>query len=207
MRNAFTLIELLIVVAIIAILAAIAVPNFMEAQTRAKVSRAKNDMRAIAVGLEAYAVEWNRYPYPAKKLGCPITFVQYIAELTTPVAHLQTVELPDAFKAPWKAFDPDQPVPPSFIAGYSYFNWAGAWGAKAGGTGSPVGPFTCYVLVSVGPDLIPGGGTHWLPLWLREGNTDAISDGFNDLYDPTNGTKSKGDIARFGGDSGMPVGN
>jgi prepilin-type N-terminal cleavage/methylation domain-containing protein len=47
---AFTLIELLIVVAIIAILAAIAVPNFLEAQVRSKVSRAKADMRSIATG-------------------------------------------------------------------------------------------------------------------------------------------------------------
>lgn len=58
----FTLIELLIVVAIIAILAAIAVPNFLNAQVRAKVARAENDMRTLAVGLESYFVDNNLYP-------------------------------------------------------------------------------------------------------------------------------------------------
>jgi prepilin-type N-terminal cleavage/methylation domain-containing protein len=60
--RAFTLIELLIVVAIIAILAAIAVPNFLEAQTRAKVSRAKADMRSITTAIESYRVDNNKYP-------------------------------------------------------------------------------------------------------------------------------------------------
>lgn len=62
-KRGFTLIELLIVVAIIAILAAIAVPNFLEAQTRAKVSRAKSDLRTLATALEAYRVDGNNYPY------------------------------------------------------------------------------------------------------------------------------------------------
>ena len=60
--DGFTLIELLIVVALIAILAAIAVPNFLEAQTRAKVSRAKSDMRSVAIALESYRVDNNNYP-------------------------------------------------------------------------------------------------------------------------------------------------
>lgn len=62
MKKAFTLIELLIVVAIIAILAAIAVPNFLEAQTRAKVSRVRADTRTIVTALESYRVDFPKYP-------------------------------------------------------------------------------------------------------------------------------------------------
>ena len=61
-KKAFTLIELLIVVAIIAILAAIAVPNFLEAQVRAKVSRVKADERSLTNAIEMYRVDWNIYP-------------------------------------------------------------------------------------------------------------------------------------------------
>lgn len=46
-REAFTLIELLIVVAIIGILSAIAVPNFLQAQTKAKIARSQNDIKVI----------------------------------------------------------------------------------------------------------------------------------------------------------------
>lgn len=62
MKKAFTLIELLIVVAIIAILAAIAVPNFLEAQTRSKIARVNSDMRTIATAIESYTVDNQRAP-------------------------------------------------------------------------------------------------------------------------------------------------
>src|SRR5438309_5491967 len=60
--KAFTLIELLIVVAIIAILAAIAVPNFLEAQTRSKVARCKADLRSVIMAMESYRIDNNWVP-------------------------------------------------------------------------------------------------------------------------------------------------
>lgn len=58
----FTLVELLIVVAVIAILVAIAVPNFLAAQVRAKVARAKGDIRTVVTALETYRVDHSAYP-------------------------------------------------------------------------------------------------------------------------------------------------
>jgi type IV pilus assembly protein PilA len=57
----FTLIELMIVVAIIGILAAIAIPNFVKFQCRSKQSEAKGNLRSLYVAQEGYAAEYESY--------------------------------------------------------------------------------------------------------------------------------------------------
>ena len=61
-RGAFTLIELLIVVAIISILSAVAIPNFLAARVRAKVSRAQAELQTLGTALMGYHVDWGEFP-------------------------------------------------------------------------------------------------------------------------------------------------
>ena len=59
-RGGFTLVEIMIVVAIIALLAAIAVPGFLRARKRSQASRILNDLRMIDSAIDQYAIETNR---------------------------------------------------------------------------------------------------------------------------------------------------
>jgi len=68
-KKGFTLIELMIVVAIIGILAAIAIPNFLNYQCEAKQSEAKQSLGTIAKNQEAYVAEFNTYADKSSKLG------------------------------------------------------------------------------------------------------------------------------------------
>jgi len=60
-HKGFTLIELLIVIAIILILISIALPNFLEAQIRAKVARAQGDVRSLGQAQESYFLDRKVY--------------------------------------------------------------------------------------------------------------------------------------------------
>jgi prepilin-type N-terminal cleavage/methylation domain-containing protein len=61
-KSGFTLIELLFVVAVISVLAAIAVPNFLEVQIRAKRCRGILDLSTTAAALEHYNIDHGSYP-------------------------------------------------------------------------------------------------------------------------------------------------
>ena len=59
-RGGFTLVEIMIVVAIIALLAAIAVPGFLRARKRSQATRVLNDLRMIDAAVDQYAIETNK---------------------------------------------------------------------------------------------------------------------------------------------------
>ena len=59
-RGGFTLVEIMIVVAIIALLAAIAVPNFLRSRKRSQATRILEDLRMIDAAIDQYAIETNK---------------------------------------------------------------------------------------------------------------------------------------------------
>ena len=87
-RGGFTLIELMIVVAIIGILAAIAIPNFIRFQLRSKTSEGKSNLAAIRTAQEGYFSEFG-------------TFVQ---------AAIAPAALPGSAKALWPVPAPACPL-------------------------------------------------------------------------------------------------
>ncbi len=191
MKSAFTLIELLIVVAIIAILAAIAVPNFLEAQTRSKVARVVSDMRTITTALETYMVDHKKYPFDWDSRGWP----WYLTDvLTTPVAYLTNGSmLGDPFRQQlstqaarfrylnYPANIGPNPWKPSPYPGPYTTRWDSTGGVSTDVAGAAMDIFGTWKLSSAGPD-----------------STANLVGFFGSelTYDPSNGTVSDGDIIR-----------
>lgn len=193
-ERAFTLIELLIVVSIISILSSIAVPNFVEAQTRAKVARTQADMRTLLIGLETYMVDHNDYPIrhtPDQVLPYLETQKVQMGRLTTPIQYLDSL--------PQDIFAKAHPYP---CDGIDYYDSRQTGQFLAPRYGLPINrwnhvPYRGWVMVSVGPDLAIGAPTDEYLDYPRQGKAKRT---LYDIYDPTNGSVSFGNVFRFQGD-------
>ncbi len=193
-KNAFTLIELLIVVAIIGILAAIAVPNFLNAQIRAKVARVQADFQAFGVALESYCIDNGKYPV-VSNCGAVTDSMLFsgrmaLRPLTTPTSYMSSLH-----KDP---FNPDGQAPtPSgaILSEFGYYWYMDRYGRSYGSCGE-VGGSRFFLnnnqkwsMKSVGPD--------------RQENVNGFL-GNNEMgyvtvfYEMSNGLNSLGDVYRFG---------
>ncbi len=176
-RHAFTLIELLIVVAIIGILAAIAVPNFLNAQTKAKISKAYSDIRALAMANEMYALDNNGgYPPESESNAYERSRVEAgLFFLTTPIAYIGSIP-EDPFVLP----NDNSGTPQLYETGV-YRRW-------------PNPRNLAYVIFTIGPDGGENGlysASPFIGAQRRGGQGNS--------YAASNGLKSVGDIFWYGG--------
>ena len=223
-RSSFTLIEILLVVAIIAILALIAVPNFLEAQIRAKISRVKADFRSLAAATEAYWVDHNVYPPTAlhsqggRTVDYPLNFVCGDGGgwmVTTPIAYITSYPK-DSFLdfQGWSYTNPKgKPHRPHYYDCFEVLDTAAnpngshslffnpSYGKP--GAGDPERAMGLkWAVFSPGPTArrqVPGSEGD-LTGWYNYGA--GIRRAFPSVlrhYDPTNGTLSVGAIVRYSG--------
>ena len=207
MRKGFTLIELLIVIAIILILIAIALPNFLEAQIRAKVTNARAEMRGIAPAIQSYVTDWKRYPpdgfeLPGVSGFYPEENPRIWSQLTTPSQYMTSIPVDEFHVATVDSQGNDRSE-----KNQTYRYYGPHWRCLALG-GQPL-PFQeecrnttnpkgwesefsgAWIIYSPGPDTEHSFG-EWSMHQSRE------LSGYPEMYTPTNGTKSKGDLVYWG---------
>lgn len=148
--SAFTLIELLIVVAIIGILAAIAVPNFLNARIRASISRVQSDQKSLHTAIEMYRLDNGEPPHSVGYSGLQLyDFAEKLRPLTTPIAYIGSAPT-DPFphrssRELDRSLDMKTVVPGAYAYGYFRADRSGPGGQYDFGTHK-------WMVTSSGPD-------------------------------------------------------
>lgn len=216
-RKGFTLIELLIVIAIILILISIALPNFLEAQIRAKVTATRGNLKSFESAMHSFVLD-NGDVYP--------DFNDYGGAMMLTYARLRAhINAKTGCTSPERACSCTQPPLLSNRPGIKFLASQGEYYAagihcpltspiKYMGSASTTDPFGGGVfphgydaypdpvraghyaygaIFGIGPDYIAGD-------WLRgtqytiDTDGDGLAEGLP--YNPTNGTNSHGDFWR-----------
>ena len=202
--RAFTLIELLIVIAIILILLAIALPNFLEAMTRAKVTRASTELRTLGVAIQSYAIDHRAYPLAAGEEGHPIVPYPPVGfgpevfdtrldtTITTPVAYITAIP-----HDPFASNTPDSDDPRVLEAPTYHYGSHDYAEANDGPEG--VAKFKEFVrILRASPDSILFYVASHGPDYDHDDDEVPEDPEAAAPYSPTNGSRSSGDIVYMG---------
>jgi len=168
------------VIAIILILIGLALPNFLEAQIRARVTKAKGEIRALGIAMESYFLDFNTYPSETEGDFGRGRFAFGHSWLTTPIAYISAV--------------PEDP-----FGGRTQNEELRTY--ESGGIEEGVSNIRCgacmatWVIYSSGPSEQSEPSLRSADPHRTSGNSNRVI-----TYAATNGTRSNGVIHWYGGD-------